>query len=119
MFGERCASCHAGPQFTDGRFHVLRPPEAGDLGPSEVTHRWSDRGAFRTAPLRNVALTGPYLHDGSAASLREAVQAHGLALPARAELDLEAFLATMSNKKLVLDERFSLPRSFCGTTRTH
>lgn len=45
-----------------------------DLGRYEITQNPSDRWAYRTPSLRNVALTGPYMHDGSFSSLREVVQ---------------------------------------------
>ncbi len=44
-------------------------PDAPDLGRFEVTHEPADRRAFRTPSLRNVALTAPYMHDGSLATL--------------------------------------------------
>lgn len=43
--------------------------DAPDLGRAEVTGRAVDRRAFRTPSLRNVALTAPYMHDGSLATL--------------------------------------------------
>ena len=42
-----------------------------DLGRYEVTGRPADRWRYRTPSLRNVALTAPYMHDGSVASLRD------------------------------------------------
>jgi cytochrome c peroxidase len=73
----RCAACHAGENLTDERFHNLglglaaREP---DLGRTLVTGREEDRGAFKTPSLRNVALTAPYMHDGSLATLRAVVE---------------------------------------------
>jgi cytochrome c peroxidase len=43
--------------------------DAADLGRFEVTRRTADTRAFRTPTLRNVALTAPYMHDGSIATL--------------------------------------------------
>jgi len=48
-------------------------PAPSDLGRSEVTRDPADRWKFRTPTLRNVALTAPYMHDGSLGSLREVV----------------------------------------------
>jgi cytochrome c peroxidase len=45
--------------------------DAPDLGRQEVTHRAADARAFRTPSLRNVALTAPYMHDGSLATLQD------------------------------------------------
>ena len=47
--------------------------DAADLGRQEVTRRTDDRRAFRTPSLRNVALTGPYMHDGSFSTLAAVV----------------------------------------------
>ncbi len=52
----------------------LSGPHASDEGRFEVTHRPEDRRAFRTPSLRNVALTAPYMHDGSLATLREVIE---------------------------------------------
>ena len=49
----------------------------GDLrddGRFEVTHEPRDRWAYKTPSLRNVALTAPYMHDGSLATLREVIE---------------------------------------------
>jgi cytochrome c peroxidase len=45
--------------------------DTGDMGRQEVTLQASDARAFRTPSLRNVALTAPYMHDGSLATLEE------------------------------------------------
>ncbi len=47
--------------------------DKADLGRYEVTRRPADRRAFRTPSLRNVALTGPYMHDGSFSTLGDVV----------------------------------------------
>ncbi len=70
----RCVLCHAGPMLSDQSFHNLgvgmdRPDP--DVGREAVTKNRRDRGRFKTPPLRNVALTWPYLHDGSARSLED------------------------------------------------
>jgi cytochrome c peroxidase len=48
-------------------------PDAPDEGRYEVTRREADRRAFRTPSLRNVALTAPYMHDGSLATLADVI----------------------------------------------
>lgn len=69
-----CMNCHNGPRLTDDRFHNLglhlrgRPLE--DLGRYAVTQKTEDAGKFRTASLRDVALTAPYMHNGLIPSLR-------------------------------------------------
>jgi cytochrome c peroxidase len=89
-----CVACHSGPFFSDQEYHNIGAPQFGpgagdtmplDSGRELVSGDAADRFAFRTPPLRNVALTGPWLHNGAYGSL-EAVIAHhlrpGEALPA-------------------------------------
>ena len=58
-------------QVTPETLRTLGVADAPDLGRAEVTGRVADRRAFRTPSLRNVALTAPYMHDGSLATLDE------------------------------------------------
>jgi cytochrome c peroxidase len=53
---------------------VLADPALGALGRFAVTRKPADVGKFRTPSLRNVALTAPYMHDGSVATLEEAIE---------------------------------------------
>ena len=67
-----CSLCHAGPYFTDERFHNTGVSwGSGDAGRAAFTGVATDRGRFRTPGLRDVALTAPYMHDGSQATLDE------------------------------------------------
>ncbi len=68
----RCAACHGGDVFSDQSFHNLgvgMTKPNPDLGRFVVTKQPADRGRFKTPTLRNVALTWPYLHDGSERTL--------------------------------------------------
>lgn len=80
-----CITCHQGVNVGGNMFQPfgkgsLYFDERGgeiteaDLGRFSITGEERDRHTFRVAPLRNVALTAPYLHDGSAATLSEAIQ---------------------------------------------
>ncbi|MFO0984474.1 MAG: cytochrome c peroxidase [Planctomycetota bacterium] len=77
VFGSqgRCVQCHGFPQFTNQTFVNIgvRPPDE-DPGLAGVTGLPEDRGKFRVASLRNVALRAPYFHNGSKASLVEVVE---------------------------------------------
>ena len=78
-----CIACHQGVNVGGNlfqRFGVFYDPfaargnvGAADLGRYTITGREDDRKVFRVPSLRNVAVTSPYFHDGSAASLAEAV----------------------------------------------
>ncbi|MEW6280077.1 MAG: cytochrome c peroxidase [Candidatus Eremiobacterota bacterium] len=96
-----CYECHSGPLHTDQRFHNLAVPQIGskgnctnchgprhadeaggvavgtaDFGRFVETKKEEDRFGFRTPPLRNVALTAPYMHDGTIDTLEQAVRHH-------------------------------------------
>lgn len=71
-----CGSCHAGILFTDLQYHnagIGMSAETPDVGRGKVTGEAGDTGAFKTPTLRDIAKSGPYFHDGSAATLEEAV----------------------------------------------
>jgi len=78
-----CVLCHRGPNFTDGEFHNTGVPTA-DQGRIEVVRNFhfsmrpypffGHYKAFKTPTLRNVALSPPYFHNGSVATLEEVVR---------------------------------------------
>jgi cytochrome c peroxidase len=72
-----CTTCHVGPAIGGGMYQKLgqvKPYATKDPGRFDVTGNEADRGAFKVPSLRNVAETGPWFHDGSIASLPEAVR---------------------------------------------
>ncbi|XZE55223.1 cytochrome-c peroxidase [Planctomycetaceae bacterium SH139] len=75
FFGKaNCATCHSGANFTDEQYHNLgvgMEAEEPDLGRYVVTKEEAMKGAFKTPTLRNIALTAPYMHDGSQQTLEE------------------------------------------------
>jgi cytochrome c peroxidase len=135
-----CAQCHSGLNFSgpivyeghvadtalfantglydlDG--HGAYPP--ADRGLLEVTHRSADMGKFRVPTLRNVALTGPYMHDGNLASLdavldhymrgghknpRQDSRVRAFELSAAERTDLLAFLDSLTDREFVLNPEF-------------
>jgi cytochrome c peroxidase len=108
-----CVSCHQGMNVGGNlfqRFGVVddyigarREPTPADLGRARFTHLDADRLVFRVPSLRNVALTAPYFHDGSAPTLERAVQvmAHyqlGRRLPDDDVRLLVAFLGSLTGE---------------------
>lgn len=94
-----CIACHNGPMLSLG---VLMPFRHGgeDQGRAVVTGEESDAFMFRVATWRNISLTAPYFHDGSAATLNEAIQKMSVVQLGReltdAELPyIEAFLESL------------------------
>jgi len=79
-FRGRCEVCHAGFNFSDGRFHNIgvgwdeQSRSFRDEGRFAVSHVERDRGAFKTPGLRDVSRHAPYMHDGSLATLRDVVE---------------------------------------------
>jgi len=73
-----CIACHLPPNFTDNGFHNIGlasfnniKPDMGRFNQKAVSLM---KGAFKTPTLRDIALTAPYFHDGSANSLMEVVE---------------------------------------------
>lgn len=95
FFGKaNCSGCHSGPNFSDAAFHNLGvgmdKPEP-DLGRFVVTKQLGDKGAFKTPTLRDIARTGPYMHDGSHKTLEEVIEFYDKGGLANPQLDEEIF----------------------------
>ena len=96
-----CIACHVGPTLTDERFHNTgvawhEPrPESGkvgsfaDEGRFAITGNATDRGAFKTPTLREIARTAPYMHDGSIATLSDVIDSYDRGGKANPFLDPE------------------------------
>lgn len=157
FFGEkaRCHHCHGGFNFNDqvnyaGLTNVAMPfhntgqyalddtgayPEP-NRGLFETTGDAADMGAFRAPSLRNVAVTRPYMHDGSVPTLAEVLEIYaaggrvtelgrragdgrqnphrsellaGIALTAQDRADLLAFLHTLTDQEVLHSPRFAPP----------
>lgn len=116
LFARDCASCHSGSNFTDLTMHRLGPadPALADQGLFEKTGIDADRGKFRTPSLRNIALTGPWWHDGSAWTLDEAIARHGLTHGAAEVAQLIAFLGALSDTEFTQRKSLAMPEDACG-----
>lgn len=94
---------------------ILTNADIAELGRFAKTRRPSDLGAFRTPSLRNVALTAPYMHDGSVVTLEEAVEreiyyrslARGrpITLTVEEQAQLSAFLRALTTENPSNDSR--------------
>jgi cytochrome c peroxidase len=72
-----CVACHNGPALGGGMYARLgasEPYVTNDLGRYNVTQAEADKYMFKVPGLRNIAVTGPYLHDGSIPTLESMVQ---------------------------------------------
>ncbi len=107
-----CASCHQGSNIGGNmfqKFGIFARPRAeamqteDDLGRFMLTGKETDKEVFRVPSLRNVAVTGPYFHDGRTDSLSEAVGIMALAQLGRTltpnDVDaIVAFLKTLTGE---------------------
>ncbi len=106
-----CISCHQGVNLGGNLFARIGiatpiPPNslaARDLGRFGVTGRKRDKHVFRVPSLRNVAVTPPYLHNGSIATLDETIRLMGLfqlgrKIPAADRQKIKAFLHGLTGK---------------------
>jgi cytochrome c peroxidase len=115
-----CAACHTIDSkyalFTDGKFHNIGEGATDegvfkDIGRYHETKVETDKGAFMTPSLRNVARTAPYMHDGSLQTLNEVVdfyaggtnsnpyldkEIHAIQLSAQDRSDLVEFLKSLN-----------------------
>ncbi len=129
-----CAACHLGPNFTDERFHntgvawvrssatqpisedrTWQDGEWLDPGRFAITGKEADRGAFKTPTLREVALTAPYMHDGSMATLEDVIEFYDRGANPNPYLDpeLRPLRLTTGEKEALL----AFLRSLSGTIR--
>ncbi len=82
----RCINCHNTPYFSDNQFHNdgqhLFGTKMEDFGLYDQTKDTADVGKFKTPTLREVALTGPWMHHGHFPSLLDVVEYYNLGNPA-------------------------------------
>lgn len=124
FFSERtqCSSCHSGFNFTNYAFennglYTTYP----DLGRMRLTGEETDRALFKVPSLRNIALTSPYMHDGSLNSLEAVIEHYNsggkmhpnksplvkaLALTATEKAALLAFLKTLTDTSFINNPLF-------------
>lgn len=115
-----CTQCHSGFNFTSYTFENNGLyTNYKDTGRKRLTANEVDLARFKVPTLRNIQLTGPYMHDGSIKTLKEVInhynsggQVHKnksafikpLALNEIEKADLEAFLNSLTDKKFVTNK---------------
>jgi cytochrome c peroxidase len=77
LFKEKgCISCHNGINIGGNlfnKFGIYGDTKSKEKGRYDITHKEEDKYVFKVPSLRNVSITAPYMHDGRASSLKEAV----------------------------------------------
>ncbi len=143
VFAEaKCASCHLarkdeignGAIFVIDRLHNVgldAGADGDDIGLGGVTGDPADNGKFKVPSLRNVEVSGPYMHDGRFTTLEEVVEFYNSGVKPHPNLDplmrddngdplllglsdddkqaLIAFMETLTDRELLTDPRFSDP----------
>jgi cytochrome c peroxidase len=135
----KCGSCHSGANFaaaddpmTGGEYSAPEVAGTAVIGLElQAKDKGKDNGSFRIPSLRNIALTGPYMHDGRFKTLDEVIEHYSGGIQNHPQLDkklrdrdgrplrmnfnalekkaLIAFLHALSDEKMIKDERFSNP----------
>lgn len=117
-----CVRCHFGPDFSNTEFRnigLFNGKDLNDSGRAVITRKANDLGKFKIGPLRNVALTAPYMHNGMFKTLREVIDYYNdpdkivpdainrdsllskpLNLSEPDKQDLENFLKSLTSKSL-------------------
>jgi cytochrome c peroxidase len=127
FFGEKaeCFHCHGGPNLSDGSFqnNGLYKTYA-DQGRERITSKPEDNGKFKVPTLRNIALTAPYMHDGSLATLSDVVDHYKsggkgnlnqasfvrpFPLNAQEKADLIAFMEALTDTSFANNARYGQP----------
>lgn len=115
-----CASCHGGPHFTDDALHYVgtakpsEPDGSAYGGTSPPPGFVPPPERFRTPGLRNVAVTGPWLHDGSATSLDVAIRRHAAAQLVGVDMSaLLVFLESLTDERFLKAAHLSKPAQAC------
>ena len=117
-----CIQCHFGADFNSSEFRnigLFNGRELTDSGRATITRKTADLGKFKIGPLRNIALTAPYMHNGMFKTLRAVIDhydnpdkmvpgainrdpllAKPLNLSEQEKTDLENFLLSLTDTKL-------------------
>lgn len=121
----KCVKCHSEPFFStfepenNGLYYSYKDP-----GRARFTKKAADSGKFKIPSLRNVALTAPYMHDGSVKTLEEVIDHYasggksgpnqsslvsGFSLKPEEKASLIAFLKTLSDPAFLQNPNYRLP----------
>lgn len=125
LFKSKCVSCHAEPLFTDFSYRSIGLPHRQfheDAGRMLVTGNTADSLKFKVPPLRNVAITSYYAHDGRFAGVSEVLEHYSSGIDQSARPDptlqngiqltdlerfyIQEFLYTLDDSSLVKDPDF-------------
>lgn len=129
LFRKHCNSCHSEPLFTNGEFanNGIGPDTTlYDVGRLAISKDLDDALKFKIPTLRNLEYTFPYMHDGRFRYLSEVLKHYtdvieysetlhadlvgGIKLSSNDQVDLLAFLMTLTDKEFVFNSQFHYPK---------
>ena len=127
----KCSQCHFGADFASPEFRnigTFNGKDFNDSGRAAITGKPADLGRFKIGPLRNIALTGPYMHNGMFKTLQEVIEfyddtekviknplnkdsllAKPLGLTTQEKSDLLAFLLSLTDKRFTVTDNPAYP----------
>ena len=128
-FLTHCNSCHKEPLFTDNSFRnngIGENDKLKDKGRMAITGNPADSLKFKVPSLRNVTLTGPYMHDGRMYSLNKVIEHYRtginfsqptldtllrkkIVITNQEKVDLLSFLMALKDDTMISDPRFRQP----------
>ncbi len=133
IYKANCGSCHGELMNAPSRLaenNGLDSDIGEDLGVGGINGSYYDRGKFKVPTLRNIALTAPYMHDGRFQTLEQVVDHYSTGIQDHPNLSYDlrsgsqatkfnytenqkealiAFLNTLTDNKLITDEKYSNP----------
>lgn len=132
IFKAKCNACHTEPLFTDHSFRnngLDINLKLADAGRMTITGNPADSLKFKVPSLRNLYLTYPYMHDGRMLTLQQVLEHYRngihvnqptldsilknrIAISRREEVDLLAFLFTLTDNEMTKDKRFAETTTF-------
>ena len=131
VFKANCNACHTEPLFTNNSFlnnGLDINKKLLDKGRMDVTNNPNDSLKFKVPSLRNITLTGPYMHDGRFFTLSQVIEHYRtgintnqptldsllknkLVITNQGKVDLFSFLNTLTDEEMVKDKRYADPQA--------
>jgi cytochrome c peroxidase len=117
-----CTNCHSGQDMTDNQHHYVGTEDLSETcgyGRKECDENDRPDTNFRTPSLRNVAVTGPWMHDGRSPSIDDAIRRHAaMSLVGVDVKPLLAFLATQTDVQFLRNPGLMKPANGCTVPDT-
>jgi cytochrome c peroxidase len=129
LFKMHCVVCHTEPLFTNHSFEnngLSVDTALNDYGRIRISHHYNDSLKFKVPTLRNIEYSYPYMHDGRFKTLSAVLKHYTsgvqksktlspkleqpIVLSANEQVDLTAFLLTLSDKSFLFNPNFAYPK---------